>query len=676
MLLYQIYSNYRRILKGIIKAAKRSHYCNEISENSGDSKKTWQIINELRGKKKRQIKPPFLIDNQKIIDRRVIANAFNKYFNSIASNLNESLVDPSLGIPLTTVKSFYDFLNPCNNKSMTLEDCTINEIHKIISDLENGKASDIPISVIKRSSHVIALVLAKYFNIFMAKGIFPDVVKTGRVTPIYKKGNPEEIGNYRPVTTIAIFGKIFEKVIYTRIYSFATSQGIISPTQFGFRKSHSTSHAVNYSVNLITQSLKQKHHVIGIFIDLSKAFDTIDHRTLLIKLERSGVRGIANDLIRSYLGNRQQYTEVLGEKSNTLTIEYGVPQGSVLGPLLFLLYMNDISNSSSLGAFVNFADDTNIFVTGKTKEEAYERGNRLLLSLTAYMRANKLHINMSKCCFIHFRPPYVHLKPTTDPLSAEPELKIDGCPIKKLASTKFLGVVIDERLSWDEHIKALKQKLNHATSTLDRLRCFLPDSLYRQLYYTLFESHLSYCISVWGGSSQQLIKNVFSAQKYCLRVLFGDREAYLDKFKTSARARPKEEQVLDGTFFVKEHTKPLFKKQGILTVENLYTYHCYLETFKVMKFRAPMALFADYEVSERKPTLIINQVDHPDNFNTRSTKLWNTITPKLKLCGEFIMSVGCLRGKLKDALLENQHRHTPIDWTVKDFDCSELSFKE
>ena len=178
--------------------------------------------------------------------------------------------------------------------------------------------------------------------------------------------------------------------------------------------------------------MRRKSHVLGIFIDLSKAFDTIDHSTLLVKLDRYEIHGNANSLIKSYLSNRTQYTDVLGEKSNPLIIKYGVPQGSVLGPLLFLLYINDIANSSNLGTFVLFADDTNIFVEGHSIEDAYRKGNELLRSVKKYMLLNKLHINMSKCCYVHFKP-----KVRENALSENDlELSIDGFPIKKKQDSK------------------------------------------------------------------------------------------------------------------------------------------------------------------------------------------------------------------------------------------------
>ena len=194
-------------------------------------------------------------------------------------------------IPILPIPHFSVFIGQRVNESMFFEPCSMEEIETIINELDNGKASDISIRVLKNCSSILTTYLTTFYNVFIDLGVFPDILKIGQVTPIHKKGNTQLLQNYRPVSTLPCFGKIFEKIMYSRLYKFVISKNILYENQYCFRSHHSTSHAVNYSIDKITCNIENKNHVLGIFIDLSKAFDTISHEKLLSKLENYGIRG-------------------------------------------------------------------------------------------------------------------------------------------------------------------------------------------------------------------------------------------------------------------------------------------------------------------------------------------------------------------------------------------------
>ena len=512
--------------------------------------------------------------------------------------------------------------------------CTKDEVTDIVRGLENGKASDIPISLLKKASIVLIDPLYKFFNYFLNRGIFPSILEIGSVTPVFKKGDARYLDNYRPVSTIPLFGKILEKLIYSRLCSFFSSNNTIYENQYGFRQYHSTSHAINFSVKQILDEIENKKHVIGIFIDLSKAFDTISHEKLIHKLNFYGIRGISLELIKSYLSGRVQRTKFQSETSDECNVEYGVPQGSVLGPLLFLIYVNDIVTTSTLGKFVLYADDTNIFVSGASEAEAYENAQIVLDNVYDYMFANQLHINVGKSCFMHFRHDYSNKERLTCARTNRTyddifSLKLCGKKLKHVSEVKFLGVVIDENLNWEAHIEYLQKKLKLSIVMLKRIKKFIHENEYIKLYNTLFLPHLTYCISVWGGVSDYKLSKVFSLQKRCVRLLFGTSLNFdhPEFYQTCARAREYAEHQAPKNFEL-EHTKPLFTENNFLNLRNLYKYFSFLEIFKIMKFKSPISLSELLKPSKNysKSLLLLPNVTldkSKQSFVFSACKTWN-----------------------------------------------------
>jgi hypothetical protein len=691
--MYETYKQFRKTLKSVIVQAKKSHYLRKFNKVIGNSKKTWELINDLRGKRQNQAKPSFMINSELVKDRRKIADAFNNFFASIAENMNQ---EAKTNNTHTNIPDASKFVKTNNTNSMYMSPCTVDEISSIITDLDNNKASDIPIRVIKSCNQIISPYLNELLNTFIEKGVFPQVLKIGKISPIHKKGDPQLLDNYRPVSTLPIFGKIFEKIIYSRIYKFLIANNILYDKQFGFRKSHSTSHAVNYSIHKITDSIENKKHIIGIFIDLSKAFDTINHNLLFTKLEMYGIRGIVLTLIKNYLENRDQHTKFHTEISGKKVIKYGVPQGSVLGPLLFLIYINDIINSSNEGHFVLFADDTNIFIVADTIEEAYQKANIVLLDVHKYLLANQLHINLSKCTYMHFSPTLAPNNRLTCARTRQYDehknltLSVNSKKIKKVDCVRFLGVIIDDKLNWSKHIEHLEKKLLSCIVLIKRIKDCIPKSQYLTIYHSLFLSHLTYCISSWGGVAPNKLQKIFATQKRCIRLLFGKIISFdhPEFYLTCARVRTFEEHKKPKDYCL-EHTKPLFTKNGLLTVHNLYQKHTFMECFKVMKYKTPIAMYqllTPNQASHRNLLICpkVHLTISKDNFLFKASQIWNysinkildkpDIDPHTNLLipgsvdnSDLTTSVPYTKNKITNLLLDTQKQGDEWEWLNTSF---------
>ena len=300
-----------------------------------------------------------------------------------------------------------------------------------------------------------------------------------------------QINNYRPVSFLAFISKIFNRIMYNRIIQFVNKHNmILYKYQFGFREKHGTNTALIVLIDKISTAISNGDMVLGVFLDFSKAFDTVDHSILLNKLYKYGIRGVAHKWVSSYLYGRQQFVSFNDNKSKTYSISCGVPQGSILGPLLFLLYVNDIAQVSSfLFPIFLYADNTNLFLQGKCLNTLIEKMNLELQKIVEWLKCNKLSLNIDKTHYNIFRPI------RKCPVSTK-HLKIDNEILKHVKDTKFSGVIIDEHLNWASHIKNIKCKLARGIGILCEARKVLKSSTLLTLYNSFLLPYICYCIEV------------------------------------------------------------------------------------------------------------------------------------------------------------------------------------
>ena len=510
------YRMYRNCYNKAIRRAKKVYFTTAITKYKNNSSALWNIIKKAVGKctDKRNVISEIENKNGNLLtDTSNMCNEFNKYFSSVgkdtASKVSKTVYTPDM------------FLNKYNDKNMFLYPCTPEEVYKTVKSLKskNSAGNDgISNNLIKKLSDVLCLPLCIIFNKSFSEAVFPDKMKLSKVIPLYKGKSKTNVGNYRPVSLLPSISKALEKLVHKRLYNFLVVNDMLYKSQYGFRSGLSTIDAVSELIGKTVIGCEEGNYTLCVLLDLSKAFDTISHDILLMKLNKYGIRGHALNWFCSYLSHRKQYVEINNIKSEEILMEYGVPQGSVLGPLLFIIMINDITNSLQHSKCIIYADDTTLYLSGKNLDEMFTNMNKDLNAIEHWFACNSLLVNVSKTNFIVFRPKNKECNLDKD----LHYLILNNELIKNVDYCKFLGLWLDKKVTWQHHLDTLCNKLNSCLYMLKMTKFFVPEKILKLLFNSYFQSHLRYGISLWGPMCNKTdLRRISKIHKKAVKILNG-----------------------------------------------------------------------------------------------------------------------------------------------------------
>ena len=561
----QIYKIARNRVSRKIQKSKKDHQEAYFNEHQTDIKKTWEGLRKLVNVKKSvRFSISQLNVNGKIVDEPAeIAEKLNKFFVNVGPETERS-------VPKVPHASPQKFLKNRNQFELIIGHISNEEVLTIINSLPNKSTgpNSIPLRLLKDVADLIISPLCNIINLSFSSGIFPDSLKVSKVVAIHKGGSTQEVNNFRPISLLSIFDKIIEKLMHKRLYEFFEEHDILYKLQFGFRKKMSTNHSLMEITEEIKESIDNGKFGCGIFIDLKKAFDTVNHQILLTKLEHYGIRGAILKWFESYLSNRKQYVFHNGVASDMEAISCGVPQGSVLGPLLFLIYVNDLPNISDKLKFFLFADDTNIYYESDDLIELEKTVNQELRKLSQWLNINRLALNIGKTNFVIFRANKKIYHTVT--------LILNRKAIEQKDHVKYLGILMDEHLNWKKQIANVAKKISRGIGILAKLRSYLDPKLLTTIYYCIVYSHLSYGVEAWGSACASDLDKILILQKKAVRILTGNR--YFQIYGETTPLPPSE---------------PLFKTLETLKFEDIFKVSIAKFVYSTLAHETP-AVFWDW----------------------------------------------------------------------------------
>ena len=536
---HEQYIQYRNTCNETVRAARNKHFQDKLQASSGNSRSLWKEINHVMGRTKKGSDPLITLPEGSTLSH---ANYVNNYFSDSIQALKQQQITPD-------IDGFRRYLNPPTDFSLRLSKVTAEEIFKYINENKSNASGfdDIDPRIVKLTADILKNPLAYIVNASIKSGIFPDELKIAKIIPLHKKGDKTNVENKRPISILNVFAKVFEKALHVRLSEYLEKFNLLTMNQHGFRRNHSTESALLNFIKEFHDAINNKKKAIAVFIDFSKAFDCLDHRTLLCKMENLGIRGLALNLMESYLTSRKQYVYYNNEYSAPLTPKFGTPQGSLLGPLIFLIYVNDIVNASESLSFAMYADDVNTLKSDESIRNLVNELNSQLVFINDWIVLNGLSLNIVKIC---------HMLINGDAMDDEYEIKIGETVIPRVQTTKLLGLYVDEGLKWNTHTNYVADKIAKVCGIIYNIRNKLTPIAMRTIYMSLIYSHITYCIPIWGNTWAVHLRPVKLAQKRAVRTI-----SNVARF---------------------DHTHELFVSLKILKLRYVYQYFSLVLTHKYM----------------------------------------------------------------------------------------------